>query len=122
MPLSKISYHIDQSIYVQSRYIGLCLMYTLFQPWLTFLFSQNKISTKKQLNFSNSIFCCVWKTEQLFIIFFFTYHSRKYFIKTFYCLLYTKVPYKSFLLSIITCRHLLLTYHTQKHFEKRSII
>ena len=29
-----------------------------------------KKSTKNQLNFSSSIFCPVWKTEQLFIIFF----------------------------------------------------
>ena len=29
-----------------------------------------------------------------------------------------KVPYKSVLLSIITCRHLSLTYHTQKYFIK----
>ena len=28
-----------------------------------------KKSAKKQLNFSNSIFCFVWKTEQLFIFF-----------------------------------------------------
>ena len=29
-----------------------------------------------------------------------------------------KVPYKSVLLSTITCRHLSLTYHTQKYFIK----
>ena len=29
-----------------------------------------KKPTKKQLNFSNSIFCSAWKTEQLFIFFF----------------------------------------------------
>ena len=29
-----------------------------------------KNSIEKQLNFSNSIICSVWKTEQLFIIFF----------------------------------------------------
>ena len=44
-----------------------------------------KKSTTKQLNFSNSIFCSMKKTEQLFIIFFFTCHSQKYFIKVFYC-------------------------------------
>ena len=31
-----------------------------------------KKATKKQLNFSNSIFCSVWKTEQLFFIIFFS--------------------------------------------------
>ena len=31
-----------------------------------------KKPTKKQLNFSNSIFCSVWKTEQLFFIIFFS--------------------------------------------------
>ena len=64
-----------------------------------------KKSTKKQLNFSNSIFCSVWKTEQLFIIIFFH-------------LSFPKVLYKSVLLSIITCRHSLLIYHTQKYFIK----
>ena len=63
-----------------------------------------KKSTKKQLNFSNSIFCSVWKTEQLFIIFF---H-----------LSFLKVLYKSVLLSITTCRHSLLTYHSQNYFIK----
>ena len=63
-----------------------------------------KKPTKKQLNFSNSIFCSVWKTEQLFIIFF---H-----------LSFLKVLHKSVLLSITTCRHSLLTYHTQKYFIK----
>ena len=29
-----------------------------------------------------------------------------------------KVPYEDILLSIITCRHLSLTYHTQKYFIK----
>ena len=29
-----------------------------------------------------------------------------------------KVPYESVLLSIITCRHLSLTYHTQKYLIK----
>ena len=40
-------------------------------------------SIKKQLNFSNSIFCSMWKTDQLFIIFF-TYHSEKYLMKAFF--------------------------------------
>ena len=31
-----------------------------------------KKSIKKQLNFPNSIFCSMWKTEQLFIFFFFS--------------------------------------------------
>ena len=72
-----------------------------------------KKSTKKQLNFSGPIFCSVWKTEQLFSIFFFTYHSKKYFIKAFYCLLsrYVKKAFYYLLL-------LVATYHTQKYFIK----
>ena len=58
-----------------------------------------KKPTKKQLNF-----CSVWKTEQLFIIFF---HLSS-----------PKVLYKNVLLSIITCRHSLLTYDTQKYSIK----
>ena len=72
---------------------------------------------EKQLNFSSSIFCSIWKTEQLFIIFFFhlsfqkvLYESALFFI--------IKVPYEAVLLSIITCHHLSLTYHTQKYFIK----
>ena len=63
-----------------------------------------KKPTKKQLKFSNSIFCSVWKTEQLFFIIFFH-------------LSFPKVLYKSVLLSIITCRPSLI-YHTQKYFIK----
>ena len=62
-----------------------------------------KKSTKKQLNFSNSIFCSMRKTEQLFIIFF---HLS--FLEVLYksvLLSIVKVPYKSVLLSI-NCRHL----------------
>ena len=44
----------------------------------------------------------MWKTEQLFIIFFFTYHSQKYFAKVFYYLPKTW-------LSLIN-----VTYHSQK--------
>ena len=89
--------------------------------------------TKNQLNFSNSIFCFMWKTKNIrdlssltfleklnnfsSFFFFLTYHFQKYFIKAFYCLI-IKVPYKVVLLSIITCRHLSLTYHTQKYFIK----
>ena len=71
---------------------------------------------KKLLNFPNSIFCSMWKTEQRFVIFFFFHLS---FPKVFYksvLLSIIKVPYKGVLLSIITCRHLSLTYHTQKYF------
>ena len=64
-----------------------------------------KKPTKKQLKFSNSIFCSVWKTEQLLFIIFFH-------------LSFPKVLYKSVLLSIITCRTSLLIYHTQKYFIK----
>ena len=45
-----------------------------------------KKPTKKQLNFSNSIFCSVWKTEQLFN---FIFH------------LFLKVLYKSILVSVV---------------------
>ena len=75
-----------------------------------------KKPTKKQLNFSNSIFCSMWKTEQLFIVFF---HLS--FLKVLYksaLMSIVKVLYKSILLSIITCDHLLLSYHTQKYFIK----
>ena len=90
-----------QSTDMQSKYLRLCLVYALFQPPSTFLiFIPPKVdlkkSTKKQLNFSNFFFCTLWKTEQLFIIFFFTYHSQKYFIKL--LLPVVKVPYKSVLL------------------------
>ena len=35
IPLSKTSYHIDQSIDMQNRNVGLCLVYTLFRPLST---------------------------------------------------------------------------------------
>ena len=72
IPFSKTSYHMDQSVDMQSKNIELCLVYTLFQPRSTFILPKLdlKKSTKKQLNFSNSIFCSMWKTEQLFIVFF----------------------------------------------------
>ena len=77
-----------------------------------------KKSIKKQLNFSSSIFCSMWETEQLFIISFFTYHSGKYF--SILCVLFfiIKVPYEDVLLSITTCRHLSLTCYTQKYLVK----
>ena len=68
-----------------------------------------KKSIKKQLNFSNSIFCSMWKTEQLFFFFFFHLSFPKVLYKS---ALFSiiKVPYKDVLLSIITCCHLSLTY------------
>ena len=62
-----------------------------------------KKSTKKQLNFSNSIFCSMRKTEQLFIFFHLSFLEVLY--KS-VLLSIVKVPYKSVLLSIINCRHL----------------
>ena len=62
-----------------------------------------KKPTKKQLNFSNSIFCSVRKTEQLFIIIFFSLIIPKSTLQ------------KRF---IITCCHSLLTYHTQRYSIK----
>ena len=76
-----------------------------------------KKPTKKQLNFSNSIFCSTWKTEQLFIIFCFPLSVPKVLYKSI-LLSIVKVPYKRVLLFIITCHHLLLTYHTQTYFMK----
>ena len=93
---------------------GLCFLSTTVE--ITFLYLEKLI--KKQLNFSNSIFCSVWKTEQLFIIS--TFHHLS-FPKVLYksvLLSVIKVPYKSILLFIITYRHLSLTYHTQKYFIK----
>ena len=69
-----------------------------------------KKATKKQLNFSNSIFCSVWKTEQLFFIIFFsliipksTLQKRSiiyyYLSPLIIDLSYPKVLYKSVLLS-----------------------
>ena len=68
-----------------------------------------KKPTKKQLNFSNSIFCSVWKTEQLFFIFFSliipksTLQKRSiiyyYLSPLIIDLSYPKVLYKSVLLS-----------------------
>ena len=57
---------------MQNQYVGLCLVYTLFQPLSTkLLFSKTRSQkTDKKTKLSNSIFCSVWKTEQLFIIFF----------------------------------------------------
>ena len=64
-----------------------------------------KKSTKKQLNFSGPIFCSVWKTEQLFSIFFFHLSFQKVLYKG-VLLSAVKVSQKSVLLSVITCRHL----------------
>ena len=66
--------------------------------------------------FSNSIFCCMWKTEQLFIIFFHLSFRKVLYESVLFFII--KVPYEDFLLSTITCRHLSLTYHTQKYFIK----
>ena len=63
-----------------------------------------KKSTKKRLNFSNSIFCSMRKTEQLFIIFF--HLSFLEVLHKSVLLSIVKVPYKSVQLSIINCRHL----------------
>ena len=52
--------------------------------------------------------------------FFFTYHSEKYFSIPYVLFFIIKVPCEDVLLSIITCRHLLLTYHTQMYFIKAS--
>ena len=73
-----------------------------------------KKSAKKQLNFSGSVFSSMWKT----VIFhhFFRLSSPKVLYKA-VLLFIIEVPYKSVLLSIITCR-LSLTYHTQKYFIK----
>ena len=90
-----------------------------------------KKSTKNQLNFSNSIFCFTWKTKNIrelssltfleklnnFSYFFFNLSFPKVLYKSVICLI-VKVPYKVVLLSIITCRRLSLTYHTQKYFIK----
>ena len=97
---------------MQRKYIELCLVYTLFQPRSTFILPKLdlKKSTKKQLNFSNSIFCSVWKTEQLFFIIFFsliipksTLQKRSiiyyYLSPLIIDLSYPKVLYKSVLLS-----------------------
>ena len=65
-----------------------------------------KKSTKKELNFSNSIFCSVWKTEQLFIFFFFFALIIPKSIYKSVLLSIVKVPYKSVLLSNICCRHI----------------
>ena len=70
---------------------------------------------KKQLNFSNSIFCSMWKTAT------FDHFFRLSFPKVLYksaLLSILEVPYKSVLLSITICRHLSLIYHTQKFFTK----
>ena len=83
---------------MQSKSVRLCL---LSSATVEISFNLPKLylkkSMKKQLNFSNSIFRSMWKTEQLF-----------------------KKFYKDVLLSlsIITCRHLSLIYHTQKYFIK----
>ena len=90
---------------------------------ITFILPKSflKKSTKKHLNFSNYIFCSMWKTYHHL---FFTYHSQMYFIKAFYCLLRSSIKkylikmLYYLLLPIITCRHFLLTYRTQKYFIK----
>ena len=75
-----------------------------------------KKSTKKQLNFSNSIFCYMWKTAKLFIIFFHLSFPKVFYKSVLWSIV--KILYKSILLSIITCRHLSLIYHAQKYFIK----
>ena len=62
-----------------------------------------KKSTKKQLNFSNSIFCSMRKTATFHHFFHLSFPEVPY--KS-VLLSIVKVPYKSVLLSIINCRHL----------------
>ena len=107
---------------MQSKCVGLCQVYTLFQKKkLTSkkkkkFYNKKKKKKKKQLNFSNSIFCSMRKTEQLFI---FSFHlSFPKVLSKSALLSIVKVPYKSALLSIITFCLLLLTYHTQIYFIK----
>ena len=103
---------------MQGKSVRLCLSTTVEVTFILPKLYLKKL-VKKLLNFLNSIFCSMWKTEQRFIIFFFTYHSQKYFTKAFFGLLcIIKVPCRNVLLSIIICCHLLLTYHTQKYFIK----
>ena len=63
----------NQSIDMKSKSVVYTRVYTLFQPRSKrILFSQNcilKNRQKKELNFSNSVFSSIWKTEKLFIIF-----------------------------------------------------
>ena len=85
---------------------------------ITFIFPKLdlKKSTKKQLNFSDSIICSVWKLSNYSSFFFHLSFPKLLYISV--LLSIVKVPYRSVLLSIITCRHLLLADHTQKHFVK----
>ena len=62
-----------------------------------------KKSTKKQLNFLNSIFCSMRKTATFHLFFHLSFPEVLY--KS-VLLSIVKVPYKSVLLCIINCRHL----------------
>ena len=80
-----------------------------------FVLPKQNIDKKAIKLFKLHLLLCVenWATIHHF---FFTYHSRKYFIKTFYCLLYTKVPYKSYyqLLLVATYYWLIIPKSTLK--------
>ena len=120
---------------MQNKYVRLCLVYTLFQPLSTFILAKLDLRkpTKKQLNFSNSIFCSVWKTEQLFIIIFFTLIIPKSTLQkrsTIYYYLspliidlsYPKVHYKSVLLSSKNVAFSNLTLSFPKAYSERVLL
>ena len=150
---------------MQSKSVRLSEVYSLSTTVeITFILPKLylKKSIKKQLNFWNSIFCSMWKTELATcarkakvpgLSPAATYVERWGLASPFPCcpvnwecswektqiekkkkisflkVLYKrvlfsiiKVPCKSVLLSIITCRQLLLIYHTQKYFIKSFYI
>ena len=113
MQFSKTSYRARQIYRVMSGVYSLSATVDI-----TFILPKLDLKklTKKQLNISNTIFCSVWKTEQLFIIFFHVSFAKV--LHKSVLLSTVKVPYKSVLLSIITYHHLLLAYHIQRHFVK----
>ena len=91
-----------------------------------------KKPTKKQLNFSNSIFCSVWKTEKLFIIIFFSLiipqsTLQKCSIIYYYLppliidLSYPKVLYQSVLLASKNVAFPNLTSLPKHHSQKRIL-
>ena len=58
---------------MQNKYVRLCLVHTITVD-ITFILPKLDLKKPKtkQSNFSNSTFCSVWKTEQLFFIIFFS--------------------------------------------------
>ena len=73
--------------------------------------------TKKQLNFQTPSFALGEKLSNFSSYFFFTHHFQKSVL-----LSIIKVPYKSVLLPIITCRNLKLTYNTHPKVLYKSAL